>query len=171
MHQVDEPAQLFDDLVALLCKLVRPDDLPALYAALTACTTKNNVRTCPSRSFSSYWLTQSESAAVSFVMSSIANFWFSSVPADPEPLGLDTCWKDPRYGAPRCSCKSMTRSSTVRSPSSQLHLQCWGAVGIGTQFRGLGSGRRTQTARGISPCCGQLGRRLRSVQLVHSPCT
>ena len=43
LHQVDEPAQLFDDLVALLCKIVRPDDLPELYAALTACTTKHKV--------------------------------------------------------------------------------------------------------------------------------
>jgi hypothetical protein len=45
LHQVDEPAQLFDDLVALLCKLVRPDDLPTLYAPPTACNKKRNART------------------------------------------------------------------------------------------------------------------------------
>ena len=45
LHQVDEPAQLFDDLVALLGKLVRPDDLPTLYAPPTACTKKRNART------------------------------------------------------------------------------------------------------------------------------
>ena len=45
MHPVDETAQLFDDLVALLGKLVRPDDLPTLYAPPTTCTKKRNART------------------------------------------------------------------------------------------------------------------------------
>ncbi len=44
LHQVDEPAQLFDDLVALLRKLGGRDDLPARYAAPTAWTTERNVR-------------------------------------------------------------------------------------------------------------------------------
>ena len=86
VHQVDEPAQLFDDLVALLGKLVRPDDLPSRYAAASAWTTEGNTRnTCPSRPFSSYLPTQSESTAVSFVMSSITACWLSSVPANPVP--------------------------------------------------------------------------------------
>ncbi len=91
LHQVDEPAQLFDNLVALLGKLGGPDDLPALYAAPTAWTTERNIRTCPNRPFSSYLPTQSESTAVSFVMSSITACWLSSVPANPEILELDTC--------------------------------------------------------------------------------
>ncbi len=91
LHQVDEPAQLFDDLIALLGELVGPDDLPTLYKVPTECTTKRHVRTCPNRPFSSYWPTKSKSIAVSFVMCSITACWFSSVPANLEPLGLDTC--------------------------------------------------------------------------------
>jgi hypothetical protein len=44
LHQVDEPAQLFDDLVALLRKLGGRDDLPTRYAALSTWTTECNVR-------------------------------------------------------------------------------------------------------------------------------
>ena len=91
LHQVDEPAQLFDDLVALLGKLARPDDLPTPNAAPTASTTNLQSATCPSRPFSSYSPTQSKSTAVSFVMSSITVCCFSSVPGKPEPLGLGAC--------------------------------------------------------------------------------
>jgi hypothetical protein len=91
VHQVDEPAQLFDDLVALLGKLGGPDDLPTPNGAPTASTTKRNVRTCPSRPFSSYSPTQSKSTAVSFVMSSITVCCFSSAPANLEPEGLGAC--------------------------------------------------------------------------------
>ena len=91
VHQVDEPAQLFDDLVALLGKLGGPDDLPTPNGVPTACISNHGVRTCPNRPFSSYSPTQSKSTAVSFVMSSITVCCFSSVPANPEPLGLGAC--------------------------------------------------------------------------------
>ncbi len=84
LQQVDEPAKFFDDLVALLHKLVRPDDLPSRYGAPTASTRKQYVRTFPSRPFSSYSPTHSESTAVSFVMCSITVCWLSSVPANLE---------------------------------------------------------------------------------------
>ncbi len=92
LHQVDEPAQLFDDLAALLGKLVRPDDLPILNAAASVWTRKGHTsNTCPNRPFSSYWSTQSESTAVSFVMSSINVCWLSSVPANPDRLEVVAC--------------------------------------------------------------------------------
>ena len=49
--------------------------------------------TCPSRPFSSYLQTQSESTAVSFVMCSITACWLSSVPAEPEPFGHAKCMR------------------------------------------------------------------------------
>jgi hypothetical protein len=85
LQRFDVPEQRFDDLGAVLFELLGPGDLPTLNAAPTAYTTKQHVRTCPSRPFSSYRSTQTVSLSDSVVMSSITALLSASLPANPEP--------------------------------------------------------------------------------------